>query len=356
MDPEETETEETDVAPALAGAAVYQGLPSVLDPLLRTAPLGLAELAATGRPLSAEYGTPLRQLAEFSRDEIRTIQRFARESGVKVPIMRGAIDQTGYYVQEAPAFVKRVVGLLSPKVLTELPPEHIGLARASVPQALHEIGHATPILGNPEFSRAARWAGNVMGQTSPIGNALRILLASSILAPPGEDASGTRQFFYDYAPELVGATMVPQLIEEGRASAHALAGARRQGYGALRAARELVPNYGTYLAGAAAPVLATLIAKRVVKALRKRKEGEEKTSAAKPGTEVKAPGLLRVGASSAWYGGGAPKPKSVNPTTKEDAPAKAPAPAKPPSKQAFYHDMLSSLYNPGRGFRLANPG
>lgn len=72
------------------------------------------------------------------------------------------------------------------------------------------------------------------------------------------------------------------------------------------------------------------------------------------GAEVKAPGMLRTGASAAWRVGGTspPRPKSVKPSAGTSSTPKPRAVAKPPSNTKYYKDVLTSLYSPQRGYRL----
>ena len=78
----------TRVSPAIAGAAVYAGAPAVMNPLYSLID-PIARAAVGGTPLNAEVGTPIQRLAEFTREEVRTIQNFAKSRGVKVPIGAG---------------------------------------------------------------------------------------------------------------------------------------------------------------------------------------------------------------------------------------------------------------------------
>lgn len=349
------EDEEASKVPAgLAGAAVYQGLPLVVEPALGMLPASLAELALSGQPIKAEYGTPLSRLSEFTRQEANVIRDFAKAQGVTVPIVGGGVEAGGQFVQPAGPLGQLLARLTGNASEGEVIP-HIALGQSSVPVAMHEIGHASSIAGSDKLRRSFQLLANAIGQGSVTGNVLRAAIAANVFAPPGEDASATRQFMYNNAPALVGATMVPQLLEEGRASLKAIRGAREHGVGVLSALRELAPGFGTYLAGAAAPILATLLARKVVQSLAKRSE-EPKTAAAMPGAEVKAPGALRADASSAWkIGQNPPKPKTIGPNARLGADAQGRAAAKPPSKTSYYKDMLGSLYNPQRGSRLATP-
>lgn len=355
--------ENNTVEPALAGAAVYQGLPIIAGPVLSDLPHTLATLVASGNKIDAPMGTPLSRIAEFTRAEVDAIKGFARQQGVTIPIVAGGPGGEGAMMVDNAGPLRKLLLRITGELPAGTPDvvPHIALNQASVPHALHEIGHASPIAGSDRLRRIFQGLGKAIGQGSMTGNVLRAAIAGNVFAPPDENASGVRRFVYDQAPALVGATMVPELLEEGRASLKALRGARQFGPGIGRTLLELVPAYGTYVAGAAAPVLATILAKRIVQALRKRNASptaapEEKNASAAPGAEVKAPGVLRASAASAWkIGENPPKPKTIGPNSNIGSSAAGRAPAKPPSKTAYYKDMLDTLYNPQRGSRLATP-
>jgi hypothetical protein len=230
--------------------------------------------------------------------------------------------------------------------------EHIGVRTPSVPLVMHEMGHASPILGSSALRNAWQQIVHLTGGRG--ADAARLLLAADSLRDPEEDPGGVRGFAREHAPELIASTYAPQLIEEGRATANALLGARKYGPGVAAAAKQLLPAFGTYAAHAAGPALGTLLAQRVMQALRAR--GEEKNAAAAMGKEVQSPGILRASASSAWRTGGSPpKPRSIKPNSNPSARAKETPVAKPPSKTAYFTDVIKSLNNPQRGFRGAKP-
>jgi hypothetical protein len=355
------------ISPALVGAAAYEGLPRMLSPMLSGIPHGLSDLLASGKTISSEGDTPLRKITEFTRAEVKAIQNFAAESGVKAPIVTGLDPdlrklKSGYFYggESFGGKLSRLAqGLIGKKDIPVAAKSHIGLATTSMPQAFHEIGHASDIKGSRTARNIVHELGGHLGD-GMAGTALRYGIAGQVLAPPDEESSGLRQAVYKYAPALVGATYVPELAEELRASTRAVRGARKHGVGALKALAELAPAFGTYAGHAAAPVLATILAKKIVQALHAKREAEgreqEKTSAAKVKSESapKASGILRSTANSAWQVGGKtpPKPKSIKPNTHElGDPAKTRMAAKPPSNKAYHKDMLESLYNPSRGFR-----
>ena len=351
---------EVGFSPAVAGAAAYQGLPILARHALEEVPHGLSNLVLKGRPISSKAGTPLRRIAEFSRKEITAIQNFARESRVTVPIEAAPhLGMGGVYQDPHTPLSKlqRGVGKLFNKGLRTAP-HAIGLGTSSVPIAMHEIGHAAPILGSTRLRRLMHDVAGNMGSGGLAGNLARMAIASNVLAPPDEDASRGRKFLYDNAPALVGATMVPELVEEGRASVRARRGARRHGPGTLRALKDLAPAFSTYAGAAVGPVIATLLAKKLVDALHRRAEKHEKERPVKLGAaEEKASGRLRNSVSSAgWLGTSFAQPQSTKPNTnpagRADETPKAPAVNNGP----YWKDQAKSLMDPQRGFRLATPG
>lgn len=364
---EEDVRSELGISPTLAAAAAFEGVPRVLAPVLSDAPHGLAKFLMSGQPIEAGVGTPLGRLSEFTRSEAKAISDFARKQGVDLPIIAAGKGFESGYFMDNPGPIRSLLLRLAGEPASEVVP-HIGLNRSSIPQAFHEIGHASPIAGSHDLRRTLQSLGKTIGTGSSIGHLLRAGLASSALMPPDEDSSRAHRFIYENSPALVAATTLPELAEEARASYKAVRGAREAGYGTLKVLGELAPSFGTYVAAAAAPVIATLLAKKLVEVLRssakdraeRRMERLEarrydKYAAPMSGAEVKAPGLLRTSASAAWrMGTSPPKPKSIGPGA-VGTPAKERAQAKPPSKQSFYKDMLESLYNPARGSRLATP-
>lgn len=341
------------ISPAVAGTAAYLGSEK-LTSQLGEIPMSLAKAVEerTSIPIKSKKGTPLQEIAEFTRREAETIRDFAKAQGVKVPILAAPDAKSAYF-----AFEKLPLGgLLTPgEYIT--PRAHIGLRRTSLPSAMHEIGHASPVFGSHRLRRGLQ---NIARMFRPAGHggpgglpgeiSRGALLANTVLKP-SEESSKLRQVAYEHAPLLVGATFAPELIEEGRATAKALRGAQKAGVPMSKMLAELAPSFGTYVARAAAPILATVFAKKLVEALHSAAKENEKTA------EVRAPGLLRTPASAAWrIGGTPPKPKTTNPKWGPTSKAKIMEPAKPPSNQAYYHDLLDSLYNPSRGIRLATGG
>jgi len=338
--------------------------------LARDASLQAMLKAQQGYPaMLSEAATPLEEIASFTRKEVQDLTAFAASKGVTAKIMAGGPQLAGnayYYkgdprlssiVDSGPAAMAAASESLRKRGIVGGPMEHIGIGSSSTPMVMHEIGHATPILGSTKLRDAFNALANLSGGLP--GNAVRALLMANAIAQPGEDESGARAFARDHAAALIAGSSAPHLLEEARATGHALRGARQFGPGVSATARELVPAFGTYAARAAAPVLATLIAQRLMEFLRSRKTEEqaEKQAAPTAGKEVQSPGILRASASSAWHTGlSAPKPKTTKPNTNPSARAKDTPTAKPPSKTAYYTDTIKSLNNPQRGFRGAKPG
>ena len=77
-----------------------------------------------------------------------------------------------------------------------------------------------------------------------------------------------------------------------------------------------------------------------------------KVAAAEPSPQK----LLRATAQSAWrMGASPPKPKSIMPNARIGDPARTRSTAKPPSKKAFYRDMILGM-DPSHGSRMAVKG
>lgn len=336
---------------AVAGVGAYVAMPNMLRPLTELAQ-ALVEKHTTGSPIKAPVGTALEDIAAFTRREAETIKAFAVEKGVKVPIIAaGPHAPSSYFAQERgglDALYDDWKGRTGPK-----PISHIGLTRGSVPQAMHEVGHASPIMGSHSARRGFQSILGPLDKGSRFGTVLRGILLANVVAPPKGGSSPLRHRAYEYAPHIMAASVAPSLIEEARATTKAVMGAKKHGVGAKKVLRELAPALATHGAKAITPVLAILVAKHLAKLIG---GGAEKKAAAY-GAEVKAPGALRVGASAAWYPTGQPpKPKSTTPSRNPTLRAKETPVAKPSAKTAFYKDMVKSLHNPGRGSRITKPG
>ena len=296
-----------------------------------------------------EEGTPLRDLAQFTRQEVDDLTNFAASKGVTGKIVAGGEGPAGAAFYER-GILEKLLDRLSPGSKPSLG-ERVGLRSTSMPVAMHELGHASPILGSAKLRDVWQGMGNALAGDIQ-GGALRTLLIGNALAP--KEDGGVRGFAQEHAPALIAATYTPQLLEEARATANALRGAVQYGPGIAAVARELLPAFGTYAAAAAIPAGATLLAQKIVQALRGR--GEEKSAAPMPGKEVQSPGILRASADAAWHTGlSAPKPKTTKPNTNPEGRAKETVKAKPPSKTAYFSDTIKSLYNPQRGYRGAKP-
>lgn len=298
-----------------------------------------------------QAGTPLKDLAAFTEREVADLTDFAASKGVTARMVASGQGQRGSFYQSGEGMLERLLGRLEgPGPQGEI----VGLRSASMPVALHELGHATPILGSPALRNAWQGMARALGDQIP-GKLLRGGLIGNALTNPDEDEGSVRGFAREHAPGLVAATYAPELLEEARATVSALRGAGKYGPGVAAVAREMLPAFGTYAAHAAAPALATLIAQKLMEVLRNR--GEEKSAAATVGKEVQSPGILRASASSAWHTGlSAPKPKTTKPNTNPEGRAKETVKAKPPSKTSYFTDTIKSLYNPQRGYRGAKPG
>jgi hypothetical protein len=351
--------EDRSVLQPIVGSAAYATSYAGLGAAAIKPMMSLMERANSGVPITAGAGTPLASIAEFSREEVKAIQAFAEQRGVKVPIISSLMPNASYYYQAGNLTDKVKDG--AKKIMGQSivrPASHIGLASTDLPTAFHEVGHAG---GNRTLRKTMFNLSTIAGGTP--GHLLRLGLLGHAITEPEEDASKTRKFLHENAPALVAASHAPQLAEELRASSSAVRGARRHGVGALKSLKVLLPAFGTYAGNAGASVAAMMIAQKIVHALRDRaaarEEDQEKTSAAKQGVEVKSSGALRTPASAAWRIGGRtpPKPKSIKPNTHElGAPAKTRMAAKPPSNKDYFKDTLQSLYNPGRGYRLGVVG
>jgi len=79
--------------------------------------------------------------------------------------------------------------------------------------------------------------------------------------------------------------------------------------------------------------------------LEARKDESEKTAAG----EITTPNVLRNGPATSWA---APPVKSTTTTPGKSKGAKDVPPAKAPSNKGYLEDLVDSLYNPSRGFRI----
>ena len=307
-------------------------------------------------------GTELADIATFSRNEILDMTEFAAKSGVTAKILASpgnggtthgywpgshsleqVLDRVRPGSSEALA---KGIGLAGP-----LGQEQIVIGRASVPLLMHEIGHAAPIMGSPRLRDTFGFLAAKASRSLPMQVGRGALMANA-LTVPGKDESGVRGFARDHAALMIGSTYVPELVEEARATIHALRGAAEYGPGVARVAKVLLPAFGGYAVAAATPVIATILAQRVMQAFRDRDGRPVKTAAsAAPAKQVNSSGALRSSASAAWHmGGAAPRPKTSPPGKAKSMPT-----ARPPSNRSYHADAVKSIANPSRGFRDAKP-
>ena len=149
------------------------------------------------------------------------------------------------------------------------------------------------------------------------------------------------------APYIAGAGTIPTLLEEGRASAHALRGiGKAEGTrAALSAAGRLAPAFGTYAAGAIPTIMAPVVAKIIKDYIDKKMDHKKEASKQPKPIPVKTEGKLRASPSRAWATEG-PRPKSSRPGKATSTSIKL------PSKRKFYRDMQRQM-SPGKGQRLS---
>lgn len=321
---------EVGISPGLAGLLVQEGAQAAN-------PLG--NLAATLREITRDA----RPFSDMTHKETATLKRFLEDNG---------FDAGNVSINAA------AKGDVSGVRLSSDGKARVQLQSPSLHEAFHELGHAKVV--RTPLGRGLSNAATVM-KGEP-GSVARMLAGAMVLgAPPDENTGSVRRFLYNAAPALVGATFAPELLEEAMASYHALKGAKKHGLGIGAALKELGPGYGTYMASAAVPVIATILAGKVVRALYQRarekqeatQEGEEKLSAPMAGREVQSPGGLRVDASAAWRVGGTPSPPKSTPVGGPSSRAKETPKARLPSNVAYHKDTLASMASPARGARLA---
>lgn len=320
-----------------------------------------------GRPIPEDmYGLEVDDLlgrlgAGFTSKEMGAIKKMRKAKGLqRVPIVAGP------EAQAMPIDLDDI--RLAGRTLVEGSPRYVMLRSTSVPVAMHELGHVTPVLRGkvPGLNKAWHLGGSLAA--SPL---VRWPLMAQVLAPPGDDAGPVRRFAYEHAPELVAASYAPTLLEEMRASGHALHGAHKYGPGALRAAKELAPAFGTYLAtGLLPPILATLLGKKLIQHLYKKDKEEmpekqasglramvkmyhvKQAMAAQP---VKPSGALRNSLSVA-YTAKPPRPdstpvKGLRGTKPHQTGVKGRMPIS--EDRRFHNDMRLSTM--GRGTRMGVP-
>jgi len=207
----------------------------------------------------------------LSAEQIRALREFRKAKGIEdVPILGGRVAHA--IPVDAPE-----VKIKGRTLLREVKRRAV-MDTTSVPVGMHELGHTTPLLRGKVPGLTTAWHTFHGLSSSPL---VRWPLMAQVLAPPDDEDGAVRRFAYDHAPELVAASYLPRVLEEARATGHALHGAHKFGPGALRAAKELAPALGTYLAtGLLPPVLATILGKKLIEHLYRKgeDEGQEKTS------------------------------------------------------------------------------
>jgi hypothetical protein len=141
LEKEEPEQKDLDPIPgAVGGALAALATHQVAKPFANI-PLEMYEELVGKRPITSPAGTPLERLAEFTRAEVDAISDFAKKKGVQVPILAAAPPKMETALYQDPVTRKFV---------------RIELGRASVPAAMHEIGHATPIAGSQALADISR--------------------------------------------------------------------------------------------------------------------------------------------------------------------------------------------------------
>jgi len=333
-----------DLGSSIMGAGAMAGSNELLKRLLPSIPAALHEKLQTGTAVPGKsYGKPIEEIAEFAPRDVKKIRDFAAAENVSVPILGGpeSYFQRNDVLSRAGKNVMSAIGWRG-----EAPEELIQLNRSSLPVAFHELGHASrPALGD------AWHLVHDLFETTP-GKLTRTGIMGASLLPPGEDDSDARKFVHKHAPALVAATQLPGMAEEARATYRAAKGARRLGMEALPVIKELAPGFAMHAGVAAAPVIATVLAQKLIDYLRGQSGSEKHAAAPKMPAPPKASGALRASASASWHVGAYPKPKSTAPSP-GGGKAKSQPTAKPPSNRAYHSDVAKSLNNPARGARAS---
>lgn len=309
--PENNEEQSNILAKLLGGAAGVTideaaKIPALAQiPLAALTELGIEPYSEFTHGGSLDIGTALKA------------RRIRKAMGAPyVPIIRGAEHST-FTPQAADAMnwlAERFPNLFgfpfySPEIIAE---------SKNIPAIAHEMGHTirSPI--------------GALSMGSPI------IRAAALLGGLGA-ALSEEESTQEIAPYIAGAGTLPTLLEEGRASAHAIRGIKRaEGLkAALSATGRLAPAFGTYAAGAIPTILAPIVATAVKKYMEK--EGAK--------IELKTEGKLTAPPERVWATPG-PRPK-----TSKVGKAKS-THIKVPTKTKFYRDMERQL-TPGSGKRLS---
>lgn len=343
--------------PVFVASAGGLGTEHAVEPLISVPARMLAEHTSEGQLIPEElWGREI----DPTDSVPKALWREIRERGVSAPVIGGpsshfatGTENAGYFARIMRALARR----LGEDVASR--PPHIMVDAIGDPAVLlHEAGHATPI-SNSKVVRNLWMDAQHLGRAGLIRNVATAMAAAPVLVREPTEESGTaEQLAYKGAPWLVAAMQAPTLAEEGRAWGHALADMRRHGMLTPRRALNAAGSFGTYLAGAAAPVIGTLVARELAKRLWKQRDEEQaEKTAFVAGKEIQAPGSLKKPAEEAWrVGGNPPKPKTTPPVSAgRSARAKSNPPATPPSNAPYFKDVMKSLADPARGHRITLP-
>lgn len=319
--PEKNEDQKsTTLAKLLGGAAGITVDEAARVPALAQIPLGILTELGIEPYHEFTHGLPVDMRTGWKAEKIRKAMGAPR-----VPITRGAThatltpqaaDTLNWLSERFPNVFG--YGYHFPEIWAE---------SKNIPAIAHEMGHTirSPI--------------SAVSMASPAIRAVTLLGGLGAALSESERAQ-------ELAPYIAGAGTVPTLLEEGRASAHAIRAIRRaEGTkAALSAAGRLAPAFGTYAAGAIPAVLAPIVAKAVKEYMENREQEKEAAEQPKP-VPLKTEGKLRASPSRAWATEG-PKPKTSKPGKVKSTKINL------PSKRKFYRDMQRQM-SPGKGQRLA---
>lgn len=264
--------------------------------------------------------------------------------------------------------IRKAIG--APKVPIERGPQHFSISPqiSNITNWLHKkvpwyvpFGETTPVIlaRSPNIPAIAHEIGHtVKSPIAPIG-----VIPSKSLRPLGiigglAAALSENEDLQKWAPAIGASGTLPLLLEEGRASGHALRGiAKTEGTKeALKALKVLAPGFGSYALSTATAALAPVIAKLLSDKFRenfkkareeekkRKRKGQKKEAAQKP-IPLKTEGRLKASPSRAWATEG-PKPKTSKPGKATSTKINL------PSKRKFYRDIQRQM-DPKRGQRLA---
>lgn len=316
--PEQSEEKSSLLSRLLGGAAGVTIDEAARVPAIAQIPLSILTEAGIEPYSELSHGAPLDLKTWLKARKLRKAM-----GAPNVPITRGpyhsaftphAADALNWLSERFPSVFG--YGYYTPEIWAE---------SKNIPAIAHEMGHTirSPI--------------GKLSLVSPIIRPLTLLGGIGAALSDSERAQ-------ELAPYIAGAGTVPTLLEEGRASAHALRGiGKAEGArAALSAAGRLAPALGTYAAGAIPTILAPIVAKAVKDYMEK---GQKKEAAEQKPVQLKTEGKLKSPPSRAWATEG-PKPKTSRPgkamSTKINL----------PSKRKFYRDIQRQM-SPGKGQRLS---